>query len=287
MKLKRIAATALVAMLAVTGLPVSIKAADGVPVDEAHFPDENFRAWVSEKCDTDGDGSLSDWEIMMTTGIDVGCVDINTLKGIEYFTALTDLNCYFNELTTLDVSKNTALESLYCAVNGLTTLNVSECTALTNLSCYGNQLTALDASGCTALERLDCSINQLTDLDLSSNVNLETFYGEGNQFTEVNVSALTNLKKYDGTLDTERKVLVYGVSDLPEITPDKTIKVGKKTTLKTKKTIKKVKVSESGIVKVKKKGKKIIVKGKSAGIVTITAYNKKGKVIKSWVVKVK
>ena len=35
--------------------------------------------------------------------------EIESLKGIEYFTALTKLNCRSNKLTSLDVSKNIAL----------------------------------------------------------------------------------------------------------------------------------------------------------------------------------
>jgi hypothetical protein len=118
-------------------------------------------------------------------------------------------------------------------------------------------------------------------------VNLEEFYGERNQFTEIDVSALTNLTKYDGTLDTERKVLIYGVSDLPEITPDKTIKVGEKVTFKVRKKPASMEGFVPGeVVSVKVKGKKVIVKGKAPGTVTVMAYNKKGKELGSWVVKV-
>ena len=40
------------------------------------------------------------------------------------------------------------------------------------------------------------------------------------------------------------------------------------------------------VVSVEKKGKKVIVTGKSAGNAIVTAYNKKGKELGSWVVKV-
>ena len=51
---------------------------------------------------------------------------ITSLKGIEYFTALTSLNYRYNQLTTLDLSKNTALKVLNCSKNQLTTLDVSK-----------------------------------------------------------------------------------------------------------------------------------------------------------------
>ncbi len=42
----------------------------------------------------------------------------------------------------MDVSKNTALEELQCKDNQLTSLDVSGCTALKSLQCYNNQFSA-------------------------------------------------------------------------------------------------------------------------------------------------
>ena len=50
-------------------------------------------------------------------------------------TALTYLNCHYNQLTSLDVSKNTALTYLDCRSNQLTSLDVSKNTVLTDLEC--------------------------------------------------------------------------------------------------------------------------------------------------------
>ncbi len=336
MKLQKVLAGVMVAVLALTAAPVgNVKAADGIPIDEAHFPDAVFRSWVSENCDESGDGSLSDEEIMMTTGIDVEREGINTLKGIEYFTALTWLFCRYNPLTTLDVSENTALEKLYCSYNQLTTLDVSKNTALEQLICYANVLTTLDVSKNTALESLDCGGNQLTTLDVSKNTALTLLYCNKNQLTTLDVSkntaleylwcynnkltkldvskntALTDLGcsgnyftqvdvsaqdlaylYHDGELDEENKILYVSPreddpSD-PVITPDKTISIGDKVTFETKKKIAciVVVVSDDAVVFVEKKGKKVIVTGKSAGIAIVTAYNKKGKELGSWIVKV-
>jgi Leucine-rich repeat (LRR) protein len=78
------------------------------------------------------------------------------------------------------VSKNTALTDLYCDSNQLTSLDVSKNTALTGLRCDYNQLTSLDVSKNTALTGLRCDYNQLTSLDISTNVKLAQFYCEGN-----------------------------------------------------------------------------------------------------------
>lgn len=114
---------------------------------------------------------------------------LTSLQGIEYFESLTQLSCYYNQLTSLGISANTALTTLWCYNNSLTSLDVSGCTALTELSCPFNQLTSLDLSVNTALTGLSCSSNQLTTLDVSANTALTELYCYGNQLTSLDVSA--------------------------------------------------------------------------------------------------
>ena len=124
---------------------------------------------------------------------------LTSLKGIEYFEALTQLFCQRNYLTSLDLSKNTALTILDCSVNQLTSLDLSKNTALTKFYCDGNQLTSLDLSKNTALTILDCSSNQLTSLDVSKNTALEDLDCNDNQLTSLDLSkntALTILNCY-------------------------------------------------------------------------------------------
>lgn len=107
-------------MMIAAMLPVAAFAEDtGVAIDETNFPDANFRK-VASRCDTDGDGVLSDAEIGNVTEINCYDKNISNLKGIEYFTALTELYCGSNRLTALDVSSNTALTYLSCDDNKYT-----------------------------------------------------------------------------------------------------------------------------------------------------------------------
>ncbi len=120
-----------------------------IPVNETHFPDANFRSYVSENFDIAGsdgskDGFLSAAEIGGVTTINCSGAEIADLTGIEHFTALTTLDCRGNSLTTLDLSANTALTTLDCSGNSLTSLNLSVNTALTTLNCSFNSLTALN-----------------------------------------------------------------------------------------------------------------------------------------------
>jgi len=120
-------------------------------------------------------GSVPTANIDTVTYLNINNQSIADLTGIEDFTALTNLYCDNNQLTSFNVSNNTALTSLYCQGNQLTSLDVSNNTALTNLDCDFNQLTNLDVSQNTSLTYLDCTFNQLTSLDVRNGNNLNWF----------------------------------------------------------------------------------------------------------------
>ena len=154
MKVKKLIAGVLVAALAFGAAPLgSLKAADGVPIDEAHFPDAVFRSWVSEHRDGDGNGTLFYVEDESTRTIDVKDLGISSLEGIENFRALRTLICYDNQLTTVVVSENTALEQLICSNNQLTTLDVSKNKALEQLYCNDNHIRRVDLP-----KAMDCGL---------------------------------------------------------------------------------------------------------------------------------
>ena len=159
---------------------------EGVKIDEAHFPDSNFREFVTQKFDTNPkDGTLSKDELAKVTDLNCdksysGVTDdekIKSLKGIEYFTSLKTLSCRRNLLTELDVSNNSELKSLDCGENQLSALDVSNHPALEKLSSYHNPLTALNVSNCPALKTLSCEGDRLlSELDVSSCSALEKLY---------------------------------------------------------------------------------------------------------------
>ena len=153
---------------------------------QVNIPDVSFKAYLlgNSSINTNSDAFIQVAEATAFTGnIDVGFSGISDLTGIEAFTALTQLDCDNNSLTTLDVSQNTALTTLYCFNNPLlTSLDVSGATALTDLVCFNNSLTALDVSQNTALKGLFCQNNSLTSLDVrnGNNVNFVNFFATGN-----------------------------------------------------------------------------------------------------------
>ncbi|WP_200781911.1 InlB B-repeat-containing protein, partial [Peptococcus niger] len=168
-----------------------------VAINATNFPDATFRDYVSTKFDKDNNGKLSDTEIAHITSISVTSENIADLKGIEYFTALQTLNCAYNQLRSLDISKNTALKVLNCHDNKLTNLDLSKNTALETLKCSVNQLTNLDVSKNPALISLTCFSSQLTNLDVSKNTALKELLCDGNQLRKLDVSKNTALQRLE------------------------------------------------------------------------------------------
>ena len=190
--------TALLALCAALCLLPALALAEGasdVAIDPTNFPDAAFRAYVAS-FDTDNDDRLTPTELAAVKDMTLINKFIGDLTGIEHFTALTKLDCRWNQLTSLDLSQNTALQVLNCNDNQLTSLVLGGNTAMTKLLCANNQLTALDVSKNTALEELDCGDNQLTSLDVSANTALKQLYCMNNPLTALDVSkntALTDL----------------------------------------------------------------------------------------------
>jgi Leucine-rich repeat (LRR) protein len=192
-----------------------------------YIPDANFKAYLvgNSQINTNSDTEIQLSEASSYDGsVICGGLNISDLTGLEAFTAIIQLGCYVNQLTSLDVSQNTALTELYCydnqltsldvtqntalgtlscGVNQLTSLDLSQNTALAELSCYSNQLTSLDVSQNTALTELFCYLNQLTSLDVSQNTALTVLWCLYNQLTSLDVSqntALTELSCYENLL---------------------------------------------------------------------------------------
>lgn len=161
-------------------------AAGGVEINEVNFPDAAFREYVKQ-FDTDGSDALSASEISSVTAIgnsEKGFLNnVTDLRGIEYFTSLTLLNCSDNNITVwpnLPSSLETltcincglselpmlpaGLKTLNCGENNFTSLSINS-TSLTEVNCdFCQSLTTIDVSGCTALTSISCfgSVKELT-----------------------------------------------------------------------------------------------------------------------------
>ncbi len=148
-----------------------------VQIDEANFPDANFRTWIGQNLDKDADGVLTDTEIDAVHQIDCVGAQIGDLTGIALFRNLEQLRCGNNSLTELDLSGNSQLVTVNCAINQLTALELGFAARLETLYCSNNQLKSLDVSNCPNLKALQCNANrQLQTLTLGELPDLYEFH---------------------------------------------------------------------------------------------------------------
>ena len=150
-----------------------------VEVNETAFPDPNFRNYLRNQFGQ----TLSSDEILNAKYISVNDLGIKSLTGIEFFTSLTTLYCYNNQLAQLDLSQNTALTTLYCYNNRLDALDLSKNPLLTTLSIYQNLIKG---------EAMDALIESLPDLSSSDGGLMLALYdaNEGNVLNYTQVAAL-------------------------------------------------------------------------------------------------
>ena len=126
-----------------------------------YIPDANFRFYLSAiGCPFDSSGdSLDISSTIVTTTASLSCSSTLTLsiEGVQYFTALTSLECFGTSITSLPTLP-VGLLSLTCWSNyGLTSLPTLPA-GLTSLTCYENSLTSLPPLPST-LKFLDCNYN--------------------------------------------------------------------------------------------------------------------------------
>ena len=161
------------------------------------IPDSNFeQALIDLGHDNVIDGQVLTANIDTIQYLNIYYQSISDLTGIENFTALSELQCQNNQLTSLDVTQNTALTLLVCNNNQLTSLDVTQNSALTWLDCGSNQLTSMDVTQNIALRSFYCGFNQLTSLNVTQNTDLLILDYRFNQLTSIDVTQNTAMSAH-------------------------------------------------------------------------------------------
>ena len=215
---------------------MALNADSSVEINKTNFPDANFRTFVSKSFDKDKDGKLSLAEIKAVDEISCSSEKIKSFKGIEFFTDVETIDCFDNEISELDLSKNTKLKKLRCSDNEIDELDLSGTPELTELDCGSNDLTSLNLAKNTKLEDLKCDYNELLDnldiskntkltyldcydcdlhsLDLKNNPKLDTLIAGHNYLTSIDLSGLTKL---DTACLNENKLKTLDIVDCVEL----------------------------------------------------------------------
>ena len=166
-----------------------------IAINEKNFPDKNFRDYVAREWDKNHDKYFSPSEIANAKWISCDNKEISNLKGIEFFTNIWLLECYYNNLTTIDLSHNKNLSYINCHHNQLKELDVSGLPLLETFYCGHNALPSIDVSKNEKLEDFDCQDNHLDTLDVSQNKELVKLSCGTNNLTELDVRENKKLKE--------------------------------------------------------------------------------------------
>ena len=166
-----------------------------IAINEKNFPDQNFRDYVAGQWDKNGDKYFSPSEIAKATWISCDNREIDSLEGIQFFTEIWLLECYYNNLKTIDLSNNKKLSYINCHHNQLKELDVSGLPLLKTFYCGHNELPSINVSKNEQLEDFDCQDNHLDTLNVSQNKELVKLSCGDNNLTELDVSENKKLKE--------------------------------------------------------------------------------------------
>ena len=178
-KRTRLVSALLTLAMVFTFLPFSAFAANteidfNSPDFKLNFPDEEFRRFLKECCDKNGDGKLDVDIKNMTIPTSYA---IKSLEGIRFFENLEKLDCHGIGLTTLNVGKNFKLRELDCSYNQLKDYLPILSSGLKILNCSHNNLTSMDLGILSGLklEEVDCSYNKIWRIVMRSEEELIKF----------------------------------------------------------------------------------------------------------------
>lgn len=221
-KRTRLVSALLTLAMVFTFLPFSAFAANteidfNSPDFKLNFPDEEFRRFLKECCDKNGDGKLDVDIKNMTIPTSYA---IKSLEGIRFFEDLEKLDCHGIGLTTLNVGKNfklkeldcsgnqlkeclpilsSGLKKLNCSNNKLTHMNLGILSGLNleEVNCSNNNITNIVMDSVGELVKFDCSNNDLMALDVSQCFKLKELNCSGNQLMELDAGHQTQLTQLD------------------------------------------------------------------------------------------
>ena len=198
-KRTRLVSALLTLAMVFTFLPFSAFAANteidfNSPDFKLNFPDEEFRRFLKECCDKNGDGKLDVDIKNMTIPTSYA---IKSLEGIRFFEDLEKLDCHGIGLTTLNVGKNFKLRELDCSYNQLKEYYPILSSGLKILNCSHNNLTYMDLGILHGLklEEVDCSYNKIWRIVMRSEEELVKFDCSNNELMALDVSRCYQLKQ--------------------------------------------------------------------------------------------
>jgi Leucine-rich repeat (LRR) protein len=165
----------------------------------AYIPDDQFEQSLIDYGFDNGplNDSVAKAAIDTVLTLDVSGKEIEDLTGINDFSALEELDCSHNKLTTIQAEQVNPLTWLYCLDNQISHLDLSGKSSLTYLNCSFNQLPTFHVFPYTPLKSMDDGGSGPAGLIVNAGATLKEFYCQGNQFTSLDAGGISTLEKLD------------------------------------------------------------------------------------------
>lgn len=169
--------------------------------NEIEIPDQNFKSYLLQRFDRNGDGKLSYGEAKDVEDIGVNTDNIESVSGIEYFPKLKWLTVNGTEnnvgkLTEIDVTRNTQLISINIENNHIQSIDLSQNTCLDSFIGHWNDLRSLDFSHCPRLKYIWSGGNHnLESVNLDGCHEIEYIHFWGASISNIDLSDLPVLRE--------------------------------------------------------------------------------------------
>lgn len=190
-----------------------------VKLDATNFPDEDFRNFIADTCDTNKDDILQSDEIRAAKELSTDYeVYFSSAKGIEHLKNLKKFSAPMAGFSAIDVSQNTKLQILEIGSNEdlasidvsnnkvlrildisgskIATIDVSNNPELRWLFAFDCPMTSVDVSHNAKLKRLDMARTQLTSIDVTNNPKLQALNIEKTNVTSIDTSKNRDLYEF-------------------------------------------------------------------------------------------
>ncbi|MBQ9936339.1 MAG: hypothetical protein IJO70_10870 [Lachnospiraceae bacterium] len=207
----------------------SVGVHDGkVMLNEKNFPDETLRTYLAKFADEEGFILISEVDSLLIS-------DVQSLKGVEYFTSvhtvsfstcnidgfdfstftnLVSLNLYNCDINEIDISENTTLRKINFRENGITELDISKNVNLVEVSIGMEKLTKIDFTNNVNVESLNLYKMPITEINVSTMKNLRWLFFEGTDIATINVSNNSKLREI---IATDSKLTVLDLKNNTDI----------------------------------------------------------------------
>ncbi len=171
--------------------------------------DNNLRAAIEQALNKSSGADITVGELAGLTKLTARRAGISDATGIEYATGLTHLDLRWNNLTSIDVSKNTSLTHLLLGANEFAPDEGDNNEQNTPVS----PVTGLDQL--TKLRTLSLYESELTSIDLTANTELRHAYLWDAGLTSIDVSGLDDLRHL--RVDNNSLTAITGLDDLTRL----------------------------------------------------------------------